>query len=196
MNVRKTICIAVALAITGCSTTSPMLKPDVAAPIAWNEPATGTAVSADWWNAFGSAELRQLVDQALAGSPDLAIATERVRQAEAQVRIAGASLFPTLDLGVGTSSRNASDSRGSSTSNASSAVLSASYEVDLWGRNRAGVSSAQSSLNATTFDRETARLTLTAGVATSYFQVLSLRSRLGVARENLAIAKSPVSVKR
>src|SRR5688500_20095519 len=118
MNMTKTIVIAVALALTGCSTTSPMLKPNVAAPAAWNEPASGTAVSADWWNAFGSAELRQLVDQARKGSPDLAIATERVRQAEAQVRVAGASLFPTLDLGVGTSTRNASDSRGSSTTNA------------------------------------------------------------------------------
>jgi multidrug efflux system outer membrane protein len=189
MNTTKTICIAVALALTGCSTTSRMLKPTVAAPVAWNESASGAAVAPDWWNAFGSVELRSLVEHALKGSPDLAIATERVRQAEAQVRIAGASLFPTLDLGVGTSSRSASDSRGSSTSNASSAVLSASYEVDLWGRNRAGVRAAESSLHATTFDRETARLTLIAGVATSYFQVLSLRSRLGVARENLAIAE-------
>src|SRR5688572_9568319 len=90
MNMTKTIVIAIALALTGCSTTSPMLKPNVAAPAAWNEPSGGIAVSADWWNAFGSAELRQLVDQALKGSPDLAIATERVRQAEAQVRVAGA----------------------------------------------------------------------------------------------------------
>jgi NodT family efflux transporter outer membrane factor (OMF) lipoprotein len=191
MNMRKTICIAVALALTGCGTTSPMLKPDVAAPMSWNEPgaANGTAVSAEWWSAFGSAELQQLVERALKGSPDLAIATERVRQAEAQVRVAGASLFPTLDLGVGTSSRNSGDSRGSSTSNASSAVLSASYEVDLWGRNRSGVRSAQSSLQASAFDRDAARLTLIAGVATSYFQVLSLRSRLTVARDNLGIAE-------
>jgi NodT family efflux transporter outer membrane factor (OMF) lipoprotein len=51
------------------------------------------------------------------------------------------------------------------------------------------VRAAQSSLQATAYDRDTARLTLIAGVATSYFQVLSLRSRLGVARENLAIAQ-------
>ncbi|MDB5901508.1 MAG: putative outer membrane protein [Betaproteobacteria bacterium] len=189
MTTRKTLCIAVALALTGCSMTSPMLKPDVAAPIAWNEPATGTAVSADWWSTFGSAELQQLVQQALAGSPDLAIATERVRQAEAQVRVAGASLFPTLDLGVGTSTRSTSDSRGSATTNASSYSLSASYEVGLWGRNRAGVRSAQSALQATAYDRDSARLTLISGVATSYFEVLSLRSRLSVARENLGIAE-------
>src|ERR1700681_1831235 len=114
---RKWICVAVALALAGCATTSPMLKPDVAAASAWNEPApsNGASVSPDWWGTFGSAELKQLVEQALAGSPDLAIASERVRQAEAQVRVAGASLFPTIDLGVGTSSRSTSGNGGSAT---------------------------------------------------------------------------------
>src|SRR4051812_11928260 len=174
MNAVKTICVAVALALTGCSMTSPMLKPDVATPTAWNEGAakTGTAVSPDWWNAYGSPELQSLVERALAGSPDLAIATERVRQAEAQVRIAGASLFPTLDLGAGSSTRTTNNDRGSLTTKASSASLSASYEIDLWGRNRAGVNAAKSSLQATAYDRDAARLTLISGVATSYFEVL------------------------
>ncbi|MES2565077.1 MAG: efflux transporter outer membrane subunit [Pseudomonadota bacterium] len=187
----KTITIAIAIALGGCGVTSPMLKPAVETPAAWNEAAgaNATAVSADWWSSFGSGELQQLVERALAGSPDLAIATERVRQAEAQVRVAGASLFPTLDLGVGSSTRTSSNSGGSTTTNASSAQLSASYELDLWGRNRSGVRSAQSSLQATAFDRDTARLTLISGVASSYFQVLSLRSRLAVSRENLAIAE-------
>jgi NodT family efflux transporter outer membrane factor (OMF) lipoprotein len=171
--------------------TSPMLKPDVAAPAAWNEHSgvSGAAVSPEWWNAFGSMELQGLVERALKGSPDLAIATERVRQAEAQVRISGASLFPTLDVGVGSSSRTSSNDRGSTTTKASSYSLSASYEIDLWGRNRAGVNAAKSSLQATAYDRDAARLTLVSGVATSYFQVLSLRSRLAVAKENLAIAE-------
>lgn len=187
----KTITVAVAIALTGCSMTSPMLKPNVSAPVAWNEaaPALGSVVSPDWWQSFGSAELHTLVNEALAGSPDLAIAMERVRQAEAQVRISGASLFPTLDLGYGTNARQTSDSRSSTRTESSSAALSVSYELDLWGRNRSGVRSAESSLAATTFDRDTARLTLIAGVATGYFDVLSLRSRLAIARENLAIAE-------
>ncbi len=68
-------------------------------------------------------------------------------------------------------------------------MLSVSYEVDLWGRNRSGVRAAESSLQATAFDRDTARLTLISGVAAGYFEVLSLRSRLAIARENLAIAE-------
>jgi outer membrane protein, multidrug efflux system len=186
-----TITLAVVLALAGCGTTSPMLKPQVATPAAWNEtvPQNGAGVSATWWNAFGSDELQALVAEALAGSPDLAIAMERVRQAEAQVRVAGASLFPSLDLGVGTSTRTTRDDRGSVSTDASSTVLSVSYEVDLWGRNRSGMRAAQSSLQATAFDRDTARLTLISGVAAGYFEVLTLRSRLSMARENLAIAE-------
>lgn len=56
----------------------------------------------------------------------------------------------------------------------SSAALSASYEIDLWGRNAAGARAAVSSLRATRFDQEAVRLTLAAGVARAYFQLLSL----------------------
>ena len=187
----KTISLAVVLALAGCGTTSPMLAPNVSAPAAWNEavPQNGAAVSTTWWNTFGSQELQSLVSEALAGSPDLAIAMERVRQAEAQVRVAGASLFPSLDLGVGTSTRTTRDSGRSLSTEASSTVLSVSYELDLWGRNRSGVRAAESSLQATVFDRDTARLTLISGVAAGYFEVLTLRSRLSIARENLAIAE-------
>jgi outer membrane protein, multidrug efflux system len=188
---RRSMGLTLALCLTGCAITSPKLKPTVPVAGTWNEapPANATAVSPTWWESFGSAELRSLVDEALAGSPDLAIATERVRQAEAQVRVAGASLFPVLSAGADTSSHRTSGAGGTATSNATGLTLTASYEIDLWGKNRAGVQSAKSSLAATAFDRDTARLTLIAGVATSYFDVLALRTRLGIARENLAIAE-------
>jgi NodT family efflux transporter outer membrane factor (OMF) lipoprotein len=177
--------LLVVLSLAGCATTSPVPAPQVQAPKAWNEPAQGGSVTAHWWKAFGSEELQGLVAQALAGSPDLAIAGERVRQAEAQVRIAGASLFPALDASL--------DSRlgttDGQTSRSSSAGLSASYEVDLWGGNAAARRGAEAALRASGFDREAARLTLLAGVATAYFEVLSLRGRLEVGRENLSIAE-------
>ena len=188
----RTICIAVALALTGCATVSPTLQPNVAAPAQWNEAGArpSAPLSAEWWSAFESQELRTLIEAALAGSPDLAIAAERVRQAEAQVQIAGASLFPVLNVGAG-SSRRVTDSEGapSRRTDTSSVTFSASYEVDLWGRNAAGVRAAEGSYRATAFDRDAAQLTLVAGVASSYFEILSLRGRIGIARENLAIAE-------
>jgi len=190
-KLRTAVALALIVSISGCATTSPMLQPKVELTQRYDEPAPAgsIAVSADWWQRFGSQELERLVRDALAGSPDLAIAMERVRQAEAQVSIAGASLFPSLNLGFSTSRRETGGDAGSKQADASSTTLSASYELDLWGRNAAGVRGAEASLRGTIFDRDTAQLTLMSGVATSYFQLLSLRSRLTLARENLAIAE-------
>jgi NodT family efflux transporter outer membrane factor (OMF) lipoprotein len=190
-TIRQSLAVVLALSVTGCAITSPTLKPSVPVAGRWNEaaPPSASVVSPTWWESFDSAELRSLVDEALAGSPDLAIAAERVRQAEAQVRVAGASLFPMLTAGADTSTRRTGTARGASTSNGTGVTLTASYEIDLWGKNRAGVRSAESSLAATRFDRDTAQLTLVSGVATSYFDVLALRTRLAIARDNLAIAE-------
>jgi NodT family efflux transporter outer membrane factor (OMF) lipoprotein len=166
-------------------------------PSAWTEqgPADSIALTRDWWRGFGSTELAGLIDDALRASPDMAIAAERVIQAEAQARIAGASLFPALSFGASTGRRETRPEGGSwSGENSSSAAFSASYEIDLWGGNAAGKRSAESSLLATRYDQETVRLTLVAGVANGYFQLLSLRGRLGVARENLQIAERVLKV--
>ena len=193
--------VVLTLAIGACSTPGRAPPaPEIASsmPTAWSERAladSNAVVSDDWWRSFNSPELSALIDAALNANPDLAIATERVRQAEAQVRIAGASLFPELGVGVATARNKTRPDGGSwSTSDGSSATFSASYELDLWGRNAAGVRSAESSLRATRFDLETARLTLVAGVANGYFQVLSLRGRLVTAHENLAIADRVLAV--
>ena len=195
--IRRATAVVLMCSLSGCAIVSPQLKPDVPVAGAWNEaaPAEAAAVSPTWWTSFGSPELQSLAAEALAGSPDLAIATERVRQAEAQVRVAGASLFPVVNASAGASGGRTSKVGG--TGSAKAAVvdsaadvnLSASYELDLWGRNRAGVRSAESSAAASRFDRDAAQITLVSGVATSYFDVLALRARLAIARENLDIAQ-------
>ena len=190
------VALALVAVLSACATTSPMLEPKVGAAAGWNERATpaASAVTPDWWKAFGSDELQALVDEALASSPDLAIAMERVRQAEAQVRVAGASLFPALDAGY--NARASRTSGADNTDKGSNVSLTASYELDVWGRNAAGVRGAEAGLKATSFDRDTVRLTLLTGVATAYFDTLSLRGRLALARENLAIAERVLSVVR
>lgn len=192
--------VAAVLVLGGCAiTASETHLPEITSnmPAAWAErplPGAGTdvgttVIAPDWWRSFDSEALSTLVAAAVAANPDLAIATERVRQAQAQARIAGASLFPQLDFGAGTSRRESRPEGGDwSRSDGSNAALSASYELDLWGRNAAEVRAAQSSLRASRYDYETARLTLVSGVADAYFQLLSLRGRLAIARENLEIA--------
>ena len=181
-----------ALALGACATSGNPPAPALGMPGAWAESGASDSASPapDWWRSFGSAELSWLINASLSASPDMAIAAEHVRQAEAQVRIAGSTLFPELNFGADTARHETHPQGGSwSGDNSSSATLSASYEIDLWGRNASGLRAAQSSLRATRFDQETVRLTLVAGVANAYFQVLSLRGRLVIARENLAIAE-------
>jgi NodT family efflux transporter outer membrane factor (OMF) lipoprotein len=184
-------------ALGACATRGNAPAPAPKMPLAFSEAAGPDAavLARDWWGTFGSQELSSLVAAALSANPDLAIAAERVRQAEAQVRIAGASLFPVLDLRVGTSRLETRPDGGSwRSTEVSSATLNASYEVDLWGKNASGVRSAEATLRASRFDQETVRLTLVAGVANAYFQILSLRGRLATARVNLGIAERVLAV--
>jgi outer membrane protein, multidrug efflux system len=199
--VRRSIALVLVGSLSGCAMTSPQLRPEVPVAGTWNEatPADAAAVSPTWWTAFGSPELESLVAEALAGSPDLAIATERVQQAEAQVRVVGASLFPVLSADASAAGHRTSNVGGAKSGNAivdsaASIGLTASYEIDLWGKNRAGVRSAESSAAAARFDRDTAQVTLVSGVATSYFDVLALRTRLAIARENLDTAQKVLDV--
>lgn len=164
-------------------------------PASWGETvaASERALEADWWRAFLATELETLVAEALSGSPDLAVATERVLQAEIAVRSAGASLFPTVNLNAATNRgevRQRTDQGTLATRNeSSSAALAINYEIDIWGSNIANWQGSKATLSATRHDYEATRLSLAAGVANAYWQVLALRERLEIARQNLAIAE-------
>ncbi|CAN7439864.1 efflux transporter outer membrane subunit [Pseudorhodoferax sp. LjRoot39] len=180
------------LVAAGCA--APPVEPAREAPAVPTQfseaPAGLDALQPDWWHSFAAPELAALVEQALADSTDLAIAAERVRQAELAVRNAGASLFPSLSGGASTADRYTDPSGASGSSARSSGVsLSASYEIDLWGRLAANVDGAQAALTGSRYDLQTVRLSVSSAVANAYFQVLALRVRLAIAQENLSIAE-------
>ena len=142
----------------------------------------------DWWRGFRSAELSRLIDDARIDNLDIAAAVARIEQADAQSRIAGAALLPTLNGGADTSrSRNAGLTTGhvGRGSNLTSLSLSASFELDFWGKNRAALQAAQDSGLASRFDRETVELTAISSAATTYFDMLGAQDQLRIARENV-----------
>jgi multidrug efflux system outer membrane protein len=195
-NFRRTrlaLAVATVLALSACAHNIDASKPDVEIPATWAEAApAGIELQRDWWREFGSAELSGLIDQSLAGSPDLIIAAERVTQAEIAARSAGASLFPLLTVSAATDTgqiKPGPNGSGWTRSEATGVALSVNYEVDVWGRVAATTKSADASLNASLYDLETVRLTLTTGVANAYFLTLALRKQLQVAQENLAISE-------
>jgi outer membrane protein, multidrug efflux system len=148
-----------------------------------------------WWRGFRSKELTDLIEEALTSNLDVAVAVARIVQADAQSRIAGAPLLPTVDLGGSVTRSRSSQTTGSGTGfggaserDSYSTSLSASYEIDFWGKNRALMRAAEQNAVATRFDREVVALTTVVSVANAYFQVLARSDRLRVARGNLAAA--------
>jgi len=181
-------------------------KPDIAIDVPQNYRYTRGAPEAalpalDWWRGFRSAELTSLMEQAQAANLDIAIAMAQILQADAQVRIAGATLLPLIDLnGSETASKTsqqlgtgAGSTRGgaggvSPFSRLYTASLSASYIVDIWGKNQATLKAAVETSTASRYAREVVTLTAIAAVADTYFQVLEAQDRLRIARRNLTDA--------
>jgi multidrug efflux system outer membrane protein len=180
------------LSFTGCQV-QPLNEPvPVDVPDNWDQAVEHSTAwpAPDWWQNFDSAELDQLMAEAQNNNLDLAAAASRVLQAEAQARLAGVALLPTLDLGAGAKRQGSFGDDEQADGNSSFDIsLGASYEVDFWGKNRANLVSAQESLIGTQFDRETVALTMTSSVATSYLQVLSFRERIAIANLNLENAE-------
>jgi NodT family efflux transporter outer membrane factor (OMF) lipoprotein len=150
--------------------------------------------SAHWYEGFGSAELQTLIGLASSGNLDLAMARSRVTQADARARQAGAAILPSVDAGGNANYLAGRSSGGSAHETDWAALLSASYEVDFWGKNRATARSASRLADAARADRDTVALTTLAAVADGYFQVLSLRERLDIAKSNLDAAQKLLDV--
>jgi NodT family efflux transporter outer membrane factor (OMF) lipoprotein len=196
-------CVAAVCAIfAACSVGPAYRRPDVALPQNWRElpvstpgaaPASPSAPAwpaGDWWRSFGSARLDDLIVQAERSNDDLAAAAARIEEADAELHIAGAALLPTVDLGgSGTRERQFVAGEGPKVGNVFLAALSASYELDFWGRYRAQRDAARAAALGSRFDRETLALSVVSSVATTYFQALELRDRISVAQHNLANAQ-------
>ncbi|MHC8306618.1 efflux transporter outer membrane subunit [Pseudomonas sp. PB3P13] len=192
--------LTLCLLLGACASPDPRLDSGLQPPPNWQSTYDENAVSSNtrWWTQFGSPQLDQLIDQARVGSYDLAAALTRVRQARAATVIAGGSLLPEVKSAVNANRQKLMRGNGYSQLDADSsdtsvdyfdANFSASYEIDFWGGQRAARNSAQSSLQASEFDRDTVELTLLSAVANTYAQALSLQERQRIAQLNLANAQ-------
>src|SRR5690606_33701101 len=142
-----------AVSVGGCAIHGEPAKLSMTVPETWSEAgAAAPQPSSEWWNEFASAELAQLITTALAENPDMSVASERVLQAEAAVRSVGASLFPFVDVGASSGRRRSAQDGGDyDTSDTSGVSLGVSYEVDLWGRVRAGKRAALAQLDGSRY---------------------------------------------
>jgi NodT family efflux transporter outer membrane factor (OMF) lipoprotein len=206
-----------AATLVGCSVGPDYARPKTEAPAAWLSAGKDRAAwpSADWWRGFGSTQLDEFIAEAERANYDFAAAVERVRQADAQVRISGAALLPTIDasggaerihtpglfgtsLGGGQSgtSLNSVGRTGPAMFNFFSAGVTASYEIDFWGKNHDALAAAQASARASRFDAEVVYLSVVSNTAVTYFQAVGLQDQLAVARDNLKTGEDLLRILR
>jgi len=168
----------------GCSVGPDYVRPEIQAPPAYTEldgwktaqPSDSTARGA-WWEVFGDETLNELEKQADSANQTVIAAYASYAQARALVAAARAAYYPTITAGIGATkgriSANLTNSHLSTHHSTSDYVLplDASWEIDVWGRVRRSVESAEDTSEASAADLETARLSLQAELATDYFQL-------------------------
>jgi len=148
--------------------------------------------SLDWAKQFGDPQLPQLIDEALAGNPSIAQAQARIAKASSYIESSRAGLFPKVN-GSYSWSRELYSANGlypppygGSWYSENNALVSASWDLDLWGKNRSRLNQAVSQQKAAEADMQQARVTLAASVAQTYNQLALLYALRDVAQREIA----------
>jgi len=153
-----------------------------AIPAAWSVPEARTSSVEDGWLAtFQDAQLDQLVSEALLYNADLRAAAARVDRAAALARAAGADLYPAVEALARGGGEMSGDNSG-----LEGGLLSASWELDVWGRVRYGARSATEQYASAEADFEFARQSLAALVARSWFLATEARLQRELLEEMVA----------
>ena len=194
---RHLLLAALPLLVAGCALTPPPARDDLVkaelanltVPPAYLAGGTAGVVRERWLESFDDAPLLLLADEALAHNLDLRLAAARVEQAAASVRIADGNLYPSVDL--------AARSKGNATGSAgqlSGAVISASWEIDVWGRLRYGQRSVESQYASAQDDYRAAQQSIVATLAQAWFLATEAMQQRALLAEMVTAAQQLVTL--
>ncbi|HUP06505.1 MAG TPA: efflux transporter outer membrane subunit [Caldimonas sp.] len=185
---------SVVLVLAGCASTNgiaPQATKIEPARIGLTDTSPQPPLATDWWTALGDATLDALVDRALADSPTLKASQARVERARANVGTAEAARSPQVN-GVGNVTREHLSENGifppplgGATFTLSEVQAQASWDLDLFGRNRAALEAAVGNELAAQADRAAARLVLATNVVRTYLQLARFETQRDVAARAL-----------
>jgi NodT family efflux transporter outer membrane factor (OMF) lipoprotein len=194
---------ALALLLSGCAAVpklgpSPAIRPaqSFAADRSLTSALTATAAWPDgaWWRGYGDPQLSALVEEGIATAPDLAAAVARLHQADGYRQQAGAALLPRIDGQAAISETKQSYNNGIPAAfvphgwnDTGSAALSFSFDLDLWGKNRANLRAATSDAKAASLDVAEARLLLSTNIASAYADLARLFAERDVEERAVAL---------
>lgn len=148
-------------------------------PSAWTAGgAVAGSVQGDWVASFDDPALVALVDEAMTYNANLRVAAARVEQAAAYVRVAGGELYPAASFLARPGGKLGGDGSG-----LKGWIVSASWEIDLWGRVRYGARAAQDQYASAIADEEYARQSIAALVVKAWFGAIEAQQQYDLAVE-------------
>ncbi|WP_020654131.1 efflux transporter outer membrane subunit [Massilia niastensis] len=200
-----------ALLLSACGLTPVFKQPELPVPAAFKETQPGVQLAADgtrwkqaraaeqqargeWWLAFADPTLTGLIAEAGAANQNLAVATARVKQARAIAGIAGADRSPQVGFGAGVQRGTSPTEGGGPASTSYQAQLTASYEVDLFGRVAANVSAARNDAATAEANLRSVQLALQADVAQTYFRLRATDAELVTLNDTVRLLEENVKV--
>src|SRR5436190_22259763 len=186
--------IVAAVLAGGCAIGPNYKRPAVAEPQTFRGQATAEAASladAPWWDVFRDPALKELIQEALRNNYEVQIAAARVQEARANFGVSRSDLYPSLDYGAGVSRSKVTPGVGGApggpalnAQNFYYGALTASWELDIWGRIRRLNEAARATHLGTEDARRGVWLTLVSDLAQAYFELLALDVRLQIARNS------------
>ncbi len=190
--------------VTACATVGPdYAPPESEVPDSWHQELTkglseGEAALQTWWTIFDDPVLDSLIDRAAEGNLDLRIAFARIQEARALRGVAAGERMPDLD-GTGAAARSRVSEEivpvlPDRTDNFFGIGLDASWEIDVWGRIRRSIESADAGFEASVENYHDVLIVLYADVASTYVEVRTLQERLRLARGNVDIQRQTVQL--
>jgi NodT family efflux transporter outer membrane factor (OMF) lipoprotein len=164
--------------------------PTAEPPGGWKAQGAGAGnVSDNWLVTFRDEQLNAAVAEAIQHNADLRVAAARVEQAILYAKLAGARLYPSVDILARGGGKMSGDNSG-----LTGAALTVTWELDLWGRVRYGRAAAAADAGAAAADFEYARQSLAALVAKSWFLVTEAVLQAEVARGTIRDGESLVGL--
>ena len=189
----------------GCAIGPDYVRPDIAVPETFNhKDANASAdqnVNTQWWKSFNDTQLSESMEEALNANYDIQSAQASVDALLGQFDQAKSYLYPQINA-TGSMTRKSVDNasnggyqlREGITSTYAGSLSLASYEIDLFGKVRRANEAARAALLASEYTSQTLKLSITAGVAASYFKLASLQQQIALAKENLSLTEELVSL--
>lgn len=176
---RARLLLVALLAAPACSASVPPVVPAIV-PETFSA-GGDAAVPERWWLAFADAELAQLIEDGLRGNFSLRAAWARLMQAQAVAVREGAPLRPSIDFEASTTrteiTQTAAAGAGVRGRNDFRLGIAASYELDVWGKLRAGRAAAELDAEASAAELDSAAMTLAAEIARAWFDLVEQRAQ-------------------